>query len=59
MKTLKEYIGENELDTYIQADGGVNLETVELVKEAGAEILVVGSALISSGDYKQVINKIK
>ena len=59
VRTLKKYIEENKLDTYIEVDGGLNLETVNLVKEAGADIIVAGSAIISAENYKDVINELK
>lgn len=59
VRTLKKYIEENKLDTYIEVDGGINLETVNLVKEAGADITVAGSAIISAENYKDVINELK
>lgn len=59
VKALKKYIEENNLDTYIEVDGGINTETVDLVKEAGAEIIVAGSAIISAQDYKEIIKKLK
>ena len=59
VRTLKQYIEENNLDTYIEVDGGINPETVSLVKEAGADIIVAGSAIISAEDYKEVINELK
>lgn len=59
IKTLKEYIEEKQFDTYIEVDGGINSETVKLVKEAGADILVAGSAIISAEDYKEAINELK
>ena len=59
VRTLKKYIEENKLDTYIEVDGGINPETVNLVKEAGADIIVAGSAIISAENYKDVINELK
>ena len=43
----------------IEADGGINIENAEIVKEAGANILVSGSAIINATDYKKVVNKLK
>lgn len=57
IRILKKYIEENNLDTYIEVDGGINLETVGTVKEAGADIIVAGSAIISADNYKEVISK--
>lgn len=59
IKVLKNYIEENNLDTYIEVDGGINSETVTLVKEAGADIIVAGSAIISADNYKEVIGVLK
>lgn len=59
IEKLKKYINENKLDTYIEADGGINLETAKSVKDAGAEILVAGSAIISAENYKETIQELK
>ena len=42
----------------IEVDGGINAETVKLVKEAGANVLVAGS-YIFSGNYKEKIESLK
>lgn len=59
VKVLKQYIEENNLDTYIEVDGGINPETVSVVKEAGADIIVAGSAIISAENYKEIIEELK
>lgn len=59
VKELKEYIKNNNLETYIEVDGGINKETIEEVKKAGADIFVVGSAIISSKNYKEAISELK
>lgn len=58
-KELKKYLEENNLDTYIEVDGGVNKETIDMVKEAGIDIAVAGSAIISAEDFKEAINELK
>lgn len=58
-KRDKKYINENNLEVDIEADGGINIENAEIVKEAGANILVSGSAIINATDYKKVVNKLK
>lgn len=35
----------------IEADGGINAETAPLCREAGADVLVAGSAVFGSGNY--------
>ena len=59
IRKLKEYIQENNLDTEIEADGGINLENVEELKEAGCDIIVAGTSVINSKDYKETIKKLK
>ncbi len=56
---LKEYLYQNNLETYIEADGGIKLENANELKEAGVDILVVGSGIINSDDYKKTIKKLK
>lgn len=59
IKNLRKYIDKQNLDTYIQADGGINLDTIENVKNAGTDIIVAGSAIIKSDNYKETIKKLK
>ena len=59
IKKLKTYIEENKLECFIEADGGINLENIEKLKEAGIDIAVVGSAMISSNNMKETIQKMK
>mgnify|MGYP002707750309 FL=1 len=56
---LKKYIEENNLDIDIEADGGININNVEKVKQAGANIIVAGTTIIDSEDFKQIINELK
>lgn len=59
IKTLKDYIEENKLETLIEVDGGINLATHEKVKDAGATILVAGTAILKAKDYKVIIDELK
>lgn len=59
VKALKAYISEKNIDIDIEVDGGINLENKEILKASGANIIVAGSAIINSKDYKEVIEKIK
>ncbi len=58
-KELKKYLEDNNLDTYIEVDGGVNKDTIDMVKEAGIDIAVAGSAIISAKDFKEAISELK
>lgn len=59
IKKLKQYISLNKIEIDIEADGGINLDTVEKVKETGVDIIVSGNGIISAKDYKDVISKLK
>jgi len=56
---LYKYVKENEIDIDIEADGGINLKTAERVKNAGANILVAGTAILKAADYKVIIDELK
>ena len=55
----KKYIIENNLDTQIEVDGGINLVTAPKLKIAGADILVSGTAILLAKDYKAIIDELK
>lgn len=59
IEKLKEYIEKKQLEVDIEADGGINLQTAAQVKKAGANILVVGTALIQTENYKEMVTELK
>ena len=59
IEKLKKYVDENELEIDIEVDGGINLKTAPRVKEAGANILVAGTAILMESDYKVIIDYLK
>ena len=42
----------------LEVDGGVNHETAKLCTDAGADVLVAGSAIFNHSDRKKAIQKI-
>ena len=59
IETLKKYIDENNLETEIEVDGGINLATCETVKNAGATMLVSGTAILMAKNYENIIDELK
>ncbi len=59
VKKLKEYIEKNNIDIDIEVDGGINDETIEKAKNAGANIFVAGTAIVSKEDYGKAIDSLK
>ena len=59
IRKLKEYIYQNNLEAYIEADGGINNCNSKELQDAGVDIMVVGSYIINSNDYKKTIKDVK
>ena len=55
IESLKKMIEERGLKTEIEVDGGITPENAGLVSRAGADIVVAGSAIYHTPDYKQTI----
>ena len=58
-KALKEMINRKGLDTLIEIDGGVNLQTGKQLIDAGADVLVAGSFVFKAQDPIQTIHELK
>ncbi len=56
---LKKFCTERELAVPIEVDGGINEDTVSRVLDAGADIIVAGSAIFESDDYAAAIAKLR
>lgn len=59
IKKLREYINKQGLEIDIEADGGINLDNVQSLKDAGCDIIVAGTSIISSNNFKETIGKLK
>ena len=58
IKKVKEMIRAAGSRALIEVDGGVKPENAKVIADAGADILVMGSAFFESGDYKQNMEKL-
>ena len=56
LNTLKEKYNYNYL---IEVDGGVNIETAKLCKEAGVDVLVAGSYIFKNKNRKEAIDSLR
>ena len=43
----------------LEVDGGINHENVGEIKQAGASVLVAGSAVFKAKDYKKAIKALR
>ncbi|MGL5972207.1 MAG: ribulose-phosphate 3-epimerase [Oscillospiraceae bacterium] len=59
IKKLRKKIQEDSLKVDIEVDGGINDKTCQLVKDAGANILVAGSYIFSSDNISSAIKSLK
>lgn len=59
IRKLKQHVEENNLEIDIEADGGINLDNVNTVKEAGCNIIVAGTTIVNSKNYVETIEKLK
>ncbi len=59
IEQLSSLIKEQQLQVDIEVDGGVNRETAQSCIEAGANVLVAGSAIFNEANRKQAIEQIR
>jgi len=57
IRSIRKAIGARPI--HIEVDGGINAETVPLVVEAGANVIVAGSGVFKGGAYKDNIAAIR
>ena len=59
IRTLKSEIAGRRADCLIEVDGGVSVKNASALAEAGADILVAGSAVFKSSDPADVISSLR
>lgn len=59
VRIIRRRLNEIGLDTDIQVDGGIDIITAEIVKKAGANVLVSGSFLFKSDNMAEAAAKMK
>lgn len=59
IKRLRRWIDDQFKNVIIEVDGGISPENSQLVKEAGADILVSGSAIFQNWPYDLTISALK
>jgi len=59
VKELRKTLKARGLEKIIEVDGGVNMETAHLVTEAGADMLVAGSAFFKAENPKEFVRALR
>ena len=59
VRRLKAMIDQKKLQTLIEVDGGINIETGKLMIDAGADILVAGNSIFNTQNPEEMMRKMK
>ena len=59
IQKVKTLIDETGKEIYLEVDGGINNKNAKLVKKNGANVLVAGSFIFTSNNYKEAIQSLK
>lgn len=59
LRTIRRFIDENGFFTLIEIDGGVNTSNAQCLWEAGADVLVAGSAVFNAKNPEEEILRLK
>ncbi|MDH5750636.1 MAG: ribulose-phosphate 3-epimerase [Rhodospirillales bacterium] len=57
IQRIRQMIGDRPID--LEVDGGINAQTIKSVVEAGANVLVAGSAVFRGDDYAATIGELR
>ncbi len=59
VKRIKQMISSRDLNVRIEIDGGIDLSNIGTVVEAGAEMIVAGSAIFGTGDPEKAVKDMR
>ena len=59
LRQVKALIKASGRDIRLQVDGGVKVDNIKEIAEAGADMFVAGSAIFNQPDYKAVIDEMR
>jgi len=59
LRLVKQRITESGRDIRLEIDGGVKVDNIKEIAEAGADMFVAGSAIFSKPDYQEVIEQMR
>lgn len=59
LREVRRRIDESGYDIRLEIDGGVKVDNIREVAEAGADMFVAGSAIFGQPDYKAVIDQMR
>ena len=59
IKNLRELIDNSKYEIRLEVDGGVKLENIAEIANAGADTFVAGAAIFSQPNYMEIIGKLR
>lgn len=59
IKRIRDYLDRNQLSTRLAVDGGVNHQTIQVLRDLGAEVFIMGSAIFSGASIGENLENIK
>ena len=59
LKQIRALIDQSGFDIRLEIDGGVKVDNIRAIAEAGADMFVAGSAIYDQADYHEVIQQMR
>ncbi|RTZ13878.1 ribulose-phosphate 3-epimerase [Vibrio aquaticus] len=59
LRAVRKMIDESGRDIRLEIDGGVKVDNIKEIAEAGADMFVAGSAIFNQPDYKEVFDQMR
>jgi ribulose-phosphate 3-epimerase len=59
IRRARALMDKHGVETWLQVDGGVSLETIERCAEAGADVFVAGSAVFDADDPDAMVEALR
>jgi ribulose-phosphate 3-epimerase len=59
LRDVRKLIDDSGYDIILEIDGGVKVDNIREIAEAGADMFVAGSAIYGQADYKAVIDEMR
>ena len=59
IRRARELMGKHGVETWLQVDGGISMDTIERAAAAGADVFVAGSAVYSAADPDAMIEALR
>jgi len=59
LRQVRKKIDDSGFDIRLEIDGGVKIDNIREIKEAGADTFVAGSAIFGKPNYREIIDQIR